>query len=57
MVEQNPRLAMKFFPGYFEIVQCIKQKNELKIAESIDIHRFKPTLNKMVASVLLDILN
>ena len=44
-------------PGYFEIVQSVKQQNELKIAVSIDIHRFKPTLNEMVTSVPLNILN
>ena len=27
--------------GYFEIIQSVKQQNELKISESIDIHRFK----------------
>ena len=47
----------EILPGYFEIVQSVKQQNDLKIAESIDIHRFKPTLNEMVTSVPLNILN
>ena len=47
----------EILPEYFEVVQSVKQRNELKIAESIDIHRFKPTLNEMVASVPLNILN
>ena len=38
-------------PEYFEVVQLVKQQNELKMAENIDIHRFKPTLNEMVAAV------
>ena len=49
------RLAI--LPRYFEVVQSDKQQNELKIVESIDVHRFKPTLNEMVASVPLNILN
>ena len=44
-------------PGYFEVVQYVKQQNKLKIAECMDIHWFKPTLNGMVASVPLNILN
>ena len=42
---------------YFEIIQSVKQQNKLKVAETIDIHRFKSTLNEMVASVPLNILN
>ena len=30
----------EILPEYFEVVQSVKQRNELKIAESIDIHRF-----------------
>ena len=51
------KFCREILPGYFEIVQSVKQQNELKIAESIDIHRFKPTLNEMVTSVPLNILN
>ena len=45
----------EILPGYFE-VQTVKQQNELKIAESMDTHRFKSTLNDMVTSVALNIL-
>ena len=47
----------EILPGYFEAVQSLKQQNELRTVESIDIHRFKPTLNEMIASVPLNILN
>ena len=46
----------EILPDDFQIIQTTNAY-DLKTAESISIHRFKPSLNEMVSSVPLNILN
>jgi len=46
----------EIFPDDFSILQSAKD-HELKIAESINIHKIRPNLNEMVSSSPLFILN